>query len=356
VIEKPTLLEIFSYIFYFPTSIIGPSFEFSDFINFIYKRNEYLQIPKMRCIKAAMKVLLTTIVCMISYLVFKNKLDFFWVTSDEFAEKNLMYKFIYYMVSSALVIRAKYYSGFKLMESSVIFCGLSYNKKKIELKESNSEKTKEEYIDDFSKIESIRIYNFECEINPNEKVNYWNRTVHYWLKYQVFFRLINLEHKFFNKNFALASLIVFLISAVWHGFYPGYYLFFIQLYFIQQIAKMLEEKLDFFKKVKQSNLLVQIICNLISIFVIGSLGFAFCVLDVYKAIKFYKAFYFIPNLFVLLMYVYLKFFLRKKKHHVKDCYPNFEGYNILTDTKSGEEYGSKKNKNEHKIYEKKKEL
>lgn len=295
----------------------------------------------MRCIKEAMKQLLIALICMVSFTVFKDKLDFFWVISDEFAEKGLIYKFIYYMVSAGLVIRAKYYTGFKLGESSVIFCGLSYSKKKIHTKEvSNNQKIQEEYVDDFSKIESIRIYNFEMEIDPNEKVNYWNRTVHYWLKYQVFFRLINLEHKFFNKNFAFASFIVFIISAVWHGFYPGYYLFFIQLYFIQQIGKLLEDKLDFFKKVKQCNIFIQFICNLISIFVIGSLGFAFCVLNVYKAMKFYKAFYYIPNLFVLIMYIYLKFFFSTKKHQLKHHNPILEGYNTLVATKNGEENGT----------------
>jgi len=263
------------------------------------------------------------------------------------------------MISAGLVMRAKYYAGFKLAEASVIFCGLSYNKKPIlEVKEaadafSTSEKTQanEELVydeDDFTKIQSVRIYNFEMEIDPNEKLHYWNRTVHLWLKYQVFFRLINLEHKFFKKNFALASLIVFVISAVWHGFYPGYYIFFIQLYFIQQSAKMLEEKFDFFKKVKQCNFLIRITCNLVSIFVIGSLGFAFCVLDVYNSIKFYKAFYFIPNLFVLFLYVYMKFLVGKKKNinnHLKHCNPTFEGYNTLTGTKSGEENSSYKDKN-----------
>jgi len=315
----------------------------------------------MRCIKAALKKFLTALICMLSFVFFKNRLEFFWVISDEFAEKSLLYKFLYYMISAGLVIRAKYYTGFLLSESSVIFCGLSYDIKKIEnnknqendkkLSNENTDEnnTPEEknylYIDDFTKIESIKIYNFEMEIDPNQKVNYWNRTVHYWLKYQVFFRLINLEHKTFNKNFQLASLIAFVISAIWHGFYPGYYLFFVQLYFIQQIGKMLEEKFDFFKKIKNYNFILQFTCNLISIFVIGSLGFAFCILDIFKAIKFYKYFYFLPNIFVFVLYFSLVF-LTKRKKHIKQVNPTFENYNTLTGTKSGDKSSAIKTNDE----------
>lgn len=259
---------------------------------------------------AGLRELYIAIICMISFVFFKDRLDFFWVTSDEFTEKNFIYKFTYYMFSAGLIIRAKYYSGFKLTESSVIFCGLSYYRKK---KEKTNDSLPDEYEDEFSKIQNIEIYKFEAVIDPLEKLNYWNRTVHYWLKYQVLLRIVNMENKFMKNNFALASLVVFVVSAIWHGFYPGYYLFFVQLYFIQQAAKMLGEKLDFFNRIKKVNILVQMACNFICIFTIGSLGFAFCVLDVKKTIKFYKAFYFTPSIFVFLLYFYLKFFVKRKK-------------------------------------------
>ena len=35
VFEKPSLLEVLSFIYFYPTSIIGPSIEYKDFINFI---------------------------------------------------------------------------------------------------------------------------------------------------------------------------------------------------------------------------------------------------------------------------------------------------------------------------------
>ena len=139
-----------------------------------------------------LKQLFIACICMFLHIFFKDKLDFFWVTSDEFCnEKSLLYKIFYYMISAGLVIRAKYYTGFKLAESSVIFCGLSYDNNL-----NNDNNNDIEIKHDFSKIQNVKITYFEFNIDPTDKLNYWNRSVHLWLKYQIYFRLVNLKHKF----------------------------------------------------------------------------------------------------------------------------------------------------------------
>ncbi len=44
-----------------------------------------------------------------------------------------------------------------------------------------------------------------------------------WLKHYVFMRMITKG----KKISVVPILTTFLVSAVWHGFYPGYFLFFI---------------------------------------------------------------------------------------------------------------------------------
>lgn len=53
----------------------------------------------------------------------------------------------------------------------------------------------------------------------------WNISVHNWLKYYVYLRLLD-EKKKGGTN-AFAALMSFLVSAIWHGFYPGFYSFFL---------------------------------------------------------------------------------------------------------------------------------
>ena len=53
-------------------------------------------------------------------------------------------------------------------------------------------------------------------------LRYWNYQVHLWLKFYVMQRLV----KPGQRPGAFASILTFMISAFWHGFYPWYYLLF----------------------------------------------------------------------------------------------------------------------------------
>jgi len=137
--------------------------------------------------------------------------------------------------------------------------------------------------------------------------------LHLWLKYQVFLRLINFENKFFKENKTLASMITFSISAVWHGFYPVYYIFFIQFYLIEQSSKIVEERLNFFTRLKKMNIMMKLIFNFILMSILSYLGISFALLTISNVIKFYGYFYFIPNFIIMLVYVYTNYFIKSPK-------------------------------------------
>ena len=57
-----------------------------------------------------------------------------------------------------------------------------------------------------------------------------------WLKHYVFLRMLPNDKK---KNLnAKAALTTFMVSAVWHGFYPGFYLFFSGAFLLDTQAKL----------------------------------------------------------------------------------------------------------------------
>ena len=82
------------------------------------------------------------------------------------------------------------------------------------------------------------IYNLATSQDVKGFITSWNISVHEWLKNYVYLRMItnrNRDKKDSLKveknrnegeNF-IATLSSFLVSAVWHGFYPGFYSFFI---------------------------------------------------------------------------------------------------------------------------------
>jgi lysophospholipid acyltransferase len=51
----------------------------------------------------------------------------------------------------------------------------------------------------------------------------WNMMTSSWLKHYVYIRILRKQTK---KSEAMPIIATFAVSAVWHGFYPGYFIFF----------------------------------------------------------------------------------------------------------------------------------
>jgi len=303
--EKPSLLEIFSFVFYYPSSLIGPSFEFRDFIKFIRLEEEYADIPYGKCAFVALQDFLLGIASMAYMLVFQKIFDPQYCGTLEFQEKNIFYRYSFMMLAR-LLMSTKYYTGWKISQASCIFSGLSYDKKE------NKEKGIIEH--KFDKIESCNLYQIEIALNFRHRIQYWNRTVHLWLKYYVYMRIININHKYFKDNNNIASLITFMCSACWHGFYPVYYLFFFNFYLIEQIGAALEVKLNFFEMVYKWPLIYRIIYWNFMSSLLQFVGMSFVLRDIYAYYNFYKAFYFIPIIILILLFIILVFFVKKTKN------------------------------------------
>lgn len=65
--------------------------------------------------------------------------------------------------------------------------------------------------------------------------SYWNMMITAWLKNYVFLRVIR-STKDGSSGF-VPALVTFLVSAIWHGFYPGYFLFFIMSAIVDNMYK-----------------------------------------------------------------------------------------------------------------------
>jgi len=224
IIEKPSLLEILSFIYFYPTAIVGPSIEYKDFINFIKETDCYSNLDKNLpyLLKNGLNYFLGSFVAMAYYAIMSNKLPVEELVKEEFGKHNLLYilAYIYFCIPG---IRARYYSGWILSYSTLIFSGLSYTEKE---KDGKIIKSLEKGC--YGTITIV-----EWCINPKTILVEWNKTIHLWLKYNVYTRLINIERKPFKNNWALSSLLTFMASAIWHGYYWTYYFTFISIYFYQ---------------------------------------------------------------------------------------------------------------------------
>ena len=233
VYDKPSFLEVLSFIYFYPTSIIGPSIEYKDFINFINETDCYSRLREniFYIMTQGVFYFIGSFLCMAFYAILAVKLPVSKVVEEDFGNHNLLYvlTYIYFCIPG---VRARYYSGWLLSYSTLIFSGIAYTEKKD--KDNKIIKTLEKGC--YGSIVTC-----EWTINPLRSIRDWNSPTHLWLKYSIYTRTINIKRKPFENNWALASFLTFISSAIWHGFYLTYYITFVLLYFYQSSAIVFDQ-------------------------------------------------------------------------------------------------------------------
>ena len=297
VIEKPSLLEVLSFIYFYPTSIIGPSIEFKDFINFINETDCYSRLNEniFYIFKIGLFYFLGSFVAMAYYSIVSNKLPVERVSEKEFGKHSLLYALLYIKISIP-AIRARYYSGWILSYSILIFSGLSYTEKKD--KDGNTTKS-------LDKGCYGSVVTCEWSKNPKDSLGEWNKTIHLWLKYNVYTRVININHKLFKNNWSLASFLTFISSAIWHGFYLTYYLTFFLLYCFQSACVVLD-KIGFYEWINKKVYLKHFSC-LFNELVFETLSIVFISLEWDKAMIGLKNIRYYPIIIILGLFIITKF-------------------------------------------------
>ena len=104
-----------------------------------------------------------------------------------------------------------YMIGFSFMEAGPIACGLSYNG-------VENENVRHD------RIRSVDVWKLETSLRVKDFLANWNISVHEWLKYYVFFRLLDNNKR--GSSTVKAAIATFFVSSIWHGFYPGFLVFF----------------------------------------------------------------------------------------------------------------------------------
>lgn len=139
--------------------------------------------------------------------------------TEQFNSWSTFRKFLYVQVV-CVVLRFRYFGGWKFAQAGVNASGISFrgvDAKGVE---------KHDFIQTMKDT-------YEIEYNPKTKTECWNTSVQLWLK--------NVFYDKFNKKFTpqQSLILVFIVSALWHGVHPVYYLGFAQWGFSNELAKCL---------------------------------------------------------------------------------------------------------------------
>jgi len=230
--KPPTLLEYISYLYYWCTILPGPFFEFNEYISFVNRsmfEKTNKQVPP-GSFMAVLKIWIRLVVVFIGvFLAFEYTPNFLWADQALVDRLNFFERWGL-MLFSFTFFRCSYYTGWLMSEAAAVISGFGFNGY-----DSNGNAT-------WDRLKNNDLLGVEFGQSLKEMIGSWNKGTAQFLKIYVYFRVSKprpapgQDPKTLKGLSASSSqLVVFLVSAFWHGFYPGYYYFFVTVFFFNHI-------------------------------------------------------------------------------------------------------------------------
>jgi lysophospholipid acyltransferase 1/2 len=132
----------------------------------------------------------------------------------------------------------------------------------------------------------------------------WNKTTQNWLRTSAY-----------DRNERYKTLYTYVLSAVWHGFYPGYYLTFLSGALFTEAGRSLRRH---FRPLFVGNRLTQFVYDCLTFaatkFAIAYLVFPFVLLEFQTSLQLYRRLYFIGHIGCLFAIFVLPRLIRVIRH------------------------------------------
>lgn len=318
--EMPDLISYIAWALFFPSLLIGPAFEYAQYRAWLNCTIFDVQAPQNT--KAAKKMANGRKIPRSGTAAAKRAIEgLFWlacfgylsprytvteVLSDSFAKTSFLYR-VWYIVPLAFTHRSKYYGIWKLSEGACVLAGFGFKGF-----------TKSGAID-WSSIENISPYEFETAQNTKALLEAWNKNTNKWLKHYVYLRVTPKG----KKPGFLSTMATFATSAIWHGFYPGYYFAFTLGAFVQTMGKHYRRHFrPFFMTLDadgngavqsptRNKWIYDVVCWIVTQWTWAYIVQAFVVLSFSGSLKFWSRYYFIVHIVLLFNFVFFSSGLSK---------------------------------------------
>ncbi|KAJ1665410.1 Lysophospholipid acyltransferase [Coemansia sp. RSA 1813] len=233
--KMPTLLEFFGYVFFFPGLAVGPAFELATYRRMVHLDN--IGAMRTQTLRAYRK-LAEGFFWMAVYVVYGGRLTMPFMATDKFVATHPGYvSRVLYLCAAGVVTRAAYYTAWKMSEGACIVAGLGFDGSADRDAGRGADGGQAQWMD----IANVHVRGVEVGTSLKQLIDGWNIGTNTWLRHHVYLRILQLRPK---RGAAAATVITFLVSAWWHGFYPGYYLTFVLGAIASNAARTLRRSLN----------------------------------------------------------------------------------------------------------------
>ncbi|KAG6586882.1 Lysophospholipid acyltransferase [Phytophthora cinnamomi] len=287
--EIPTLLEFLGFVYCFTTFLAGPAFEFKEYSDAVHQTRFVDKNGVRRNVsptRAAVSKLLLGLGLMGLLVRFGALADLKEILSDD--NQSMLMKWGRLFVALFLT-RAKYYVAWKLAEGATVLTGTGFEG----FDEHNNPKG-------WGGVSNVDILGFELGANVREISRAWNKGTQNWLERYVYTRTGN------------SLLATYFVSALWHGFYPGYYLFFLTVPLATAVNRLARRHVRPYvvgSRIKPLYDLVGMVCTAM---VVNYLAVSFVVLSWEEAVAGFRSMRFAGHVGLVVCYLLLTFVPIKK--------------------------------------------
>ena len=233
--ETPSLLAFLGYTFCFSNILCGPATEYSVYLravdgSLLYKSDGSPKGKIPSVVMPTLLPLLTSLLNLVLFLVITGNFPLLdptdpqhntpYILSEDFLKHSLLYRFAHIWIG-LVGVRQKYYFGWKNAEGAqnIYYGGFDgFDEKGEPL--------------GWETACNMKILGFELAPDIQLASKNWNMKTSFWLTRYVYIRTGG------------SLLAVYSMSAFWHGFYPGYYLFFLSVPLLTFCDRLAKKKLS----------------------------------------------------------------------------------------------------------------
>eukprot|EP00557_Chaetoceros_sp_GSL56_P005583 CAMPEP_0176495676 /NCGR_PEP_ID=MMETSP0200_2-20121128/10787_1 /TAXON_ID=947934 /ORGANISM="Chaetoceros sp., Strain GSL56" /LENGTH=500 /DNA_ID=CAMNT_0017893577 /DNA_START=132 /DNA_END=1634 /DNA_ORIENTATION=+ len=288
----PGIIEFLGYTFNFSTILAGPAFEYKIYADACEGKNLFDdngkpkgKIPSQ--VMPTLKPFLLSLICLVAFVVGNAKFPLLDPTdpqnftpviiTEEFLKKPWVNRYAYSWVA-LFFIRMKYYFAWKNAEgaSNIWYAGFEGFDKEGKPK-------------GWENSNNVDIIDFETAPNVKTLSAAWNKKTANWLGRYVYMR-------------TGGSLVAtYGLSAFWHGFYPGYYMFFLSVPLVTMCERLGRKKLS--PRFSPNKWSLYGICTIVATsLIVEYIVIAFQLLAFDWAVEAWKSHYFFGHILCILFY------------------------------------------------------
>ncbi|XP_030067426.1 membrane-bound glycerophospholipid O-acyltransferase 1 isoform X2 [Microcaecilia unicolor] len=292
---RPSFLEYLSYHLNFMSVLAGPCSNYKDYIAFIEGRHVHMKLldvnwkqkghdklPDPSPNRAVVHKLCIVLVSLVLFLKLTKMFPYMYIVDDSFIAEASFLSRLGYLYIITQVWRPKYYFAWTLADAVNNAAGYGFSG----IDERGNSR--------WDLISNLNIWNIETATSFKMYIDNWNIQTATWLK-----RIC------YDRVPWYPTVMTFLLSALWHGVYPGYYFTFITAIPATLAARAVRNNFrHYFLSSRTRKLLYDILTWVTTQLAICYTVAPFSLLAVEPTIKFYRSMYFylhIICIFVLLL-------------------------------------------------------